>query len=149
MNESTSKAEASGHFPGLHIAVRLGAALLAGLALVLVMVWRDNARRTQLEVVVESSALGDTHYLRLPAGPMPDPPPQVATLRGQALFPVSGKRHEKNEVELFRVARDEATGLTIYQAPAKAKGEGESESTPTYFLKLGPGEFLKVRPARP
>jgi len=125
--------------------VYLGAALLAGLALLLLMVLRDNAHRKELEVIVESSAVGDTHYFKIP-DPLPaEPFPAVAHLDGKPLYPAGFKRHEKREAEMQPLAKDEATGLTIYQAPAKAK-ESDDASV-TYFLKLGPGEFLKVRPS--
>lgn len=126
-------------------AMRLGAALLIALALILILTWRDNARRSTLEVVVESSALGDTNYL-----PMPEPPPEppyaaVALLAGKPLYPAGFKRHERREGDLVRVAVDDRTGLSIYKVAPNAKGEGKGDSEPVFFLKIGPGEFLKVR----
>jgi len=146
MTES-STTETSHEFPGRRLAVQLGGSLLAALVLVLVMVWRDNGRRDELEVVVESTEVGDTHYLVLPEGGFPEPPPQVAALQGVPLFPVGDKHHDKNDLEMSKAARDEATGLTIYQAPPKTKDGAEKESA-TYFLKIAPGDYIKVRPGR-
>jgi hypothetical protein len=142
MNESCPT-EPVPAFPGQRAAVALCVALLMGLGLALALVLRDNAHRGELEGVVESSAVGDTHYLSIPEPPPPEPFPAVAHLHGQPLIPAGYKRHEKREADLQPLAKDEATGLTIYQAPVKAKEAGEP---PTYFLKTGPGEFLKVRP---
>lgn len=141
MNESPST-EASADFPGLSAAVRLGAALLVALALTLALVLRDNARRFTLETVVESSAAGDTRYFSIPDPLPPEPYPAVAHLDGQPLIPAGYKRHEKREADMQAIARDEATGLTIYRAPVKPK---EANDAPTYFLKTGPGEFIKAR----
>ena len=143
----SSTTEPSHEFPGRRVAVQLGGSLLGALVLVLVMVWRDNARRAELEVVVESTAVGDTHYLAVPEGAFPEPPPKVAALNGVPLFPIGDKRHDKNDLEMTPVARDEATGLTIYQAPPKTKDGAEKEGA-TYFLKFAPGEYIKVRPRR-
>ncbi len=140
MHESTTERDPA--FPGRRIAVYFGAALLAALGLVLVLVLRDNARRAELEVIVESSAVGDTHYLPIPDLPPPEPYPVVAHLHGQSLVPIGYKRHEKNEADLQPLAKDEATGVTVYQAPTKAKEAGDP---PAYYLKIGPGVFLKVK----
>ncbi len=126
-------------------AIRLGAVLLVALALILILTWRDNARRSTLEVVTESSALGDTNYLRVPEPPPEPPYAAVAMLNGKPLYPAGFKRHEKREGDLVRVSVDEQTSLAIYKVPPGAKGEGKNEPEPVYFLKIGPGEFLKVR----
>ena len=142
-NESPST-EATPVFPGRRGAVILGMVLLAALGVALLSVLRDNARRSTLEVVQEASSLDDNQYVFVPQPPPAEPPfPVLAHLNGKPLYAAGYKRHTKLEAEMQRVARDEATGLTIYQAPVKAKEAGDP---PTYFLKLGPGEFLKVRP---
>jgi hypothetical protein len=136
---------ASPDFPGHRLMLRLGVGLLLALALVLLMVLRDNARRSVLERIEQPSAVGDTHYLHLP-DPLPVPPfSAVAALDGEPLYPVGYRRNQKRETDLVPVGRDEAVGVTIYQAPAKTKDEADKATEPTYFLKLAPGDFLKVR----
>lgn len=141
------------NFPGLRPALILGAGLLCGLGLSLALVLRDNAHRTELEVITESTAVGDTHYYKLP-DPLPEEPfPAVAHFQGQPLIPTGYKQHDKREADMQPLAKDEATGLTIYQAPVKPKDreavakEKEAGEPPTYFIKVAPGGFLKVRPA--
>lgn len=129
-------------FPGQRAAVILGLALLAMLGLSLALVLRDNAHRTELEVVTESSAVGDTHYIKLPDPLPPEPYPVVAHLHDKALVPTTYKHHEKSEAEMKPLMRDEATGVMIYQGPVRPKEAGDP---PSYYLKIAPGEFLKVR----
>lgn len=142
-NESTPT-DSGQPFPGQRAAVILGVALLAALGLTLALVLRDNAHRQEMEVLTESSAVGDTRYYKIPDPAPEEPYPAIAHLDGQALYPVGYKRHERNEADMAPLAKDDATGLTIYQTPAKAKEQGDPQS---YFIKIGPGTFLKVRPA--
>jgi hypothetical protein len=135
-------------FPGHRQMLALGVGLLVALALVLVMAVRDNSRRAVLEQIVESSPIGDTSYLTLPEALPPPPYPAVASLEGQPLYPVSYKRHQKSEAKLERVGRDEARGVNIYRAALKPTESKDSGAAPTYFLKVGPGQYLKVRPER-
>jgi hypothetical protein len=143
MNESPST-EHPQDFPGRRIAVLLGAALLIGLTFTLGLVLWDNSRRAALEVIVESTAVGDTRYLAIPEPPPPEPFPAVAQLDGRSLVPTGYKRHEQREVEMHAVAKDGATGLTIYREAPKKK---EVSKPDHYYLKAGPGEFIQVRPA--
>lgn len=132
-------------FPGRKLAVRLGGAFLVALVLVLGMVLRDNSRRSELEVIAESTAVGDTNYLLVTEATFAAPLAKVATLKGVPLYPVGDKRHDKSDLEMTKVAHDDASGLTIYQAPPKSKEGGEKEAG-AYFVKIGPGEYVKVRP---
>ena len=88
--------------------------------------------------------MGDTHYYTVPDPPPEEPYPAIVRFRGQPLFPVGYKRHDRNEADMEPLAKNQATGLTIYQAPVKAKEKDDPQS---YFIKIGPGAFLKVRPA--
>ncbi len=140
--------ETAPYFSGHRQMFQLGAVLLAALVVVLVMVWRDNARRATLEQIVLSTAVGDPAYLRLPE-PLPAKPyPAIVHLKGQPLYPTSFRRHDKREVDLLPAGRDESAGVNIYQNPPKLRDEGEKDPGPAYFLKLAPGEYLKVKPAQ-
>lgn len=143
MNELSST-ESAPAFPGGRQAVILGIGLLAGLLMALGLILWDNSRRTELEGIVESTAVGDTRYFVVPDPAPAEPYPPAAHFQGKPLIPSGYKRHEKREADLQPVGKDEATGLTIYQAPVKPKDAGEP---PTYFLKTGRGEFIKVKPA--
>ncbi len=145
MNESTST-ELPQDFPGRGLAWRLGTALLVGLVLTLALVVWDNTRRSTLEGIVEATAVGDTRYVSMPEPLPPKPFLPVAQLDGRPLVPTGYKRYEKDEARMQSVGRDESAGLTIYQELAKKKATGKPVD---YFLKAGPGEFLKVRPADP
>ena len=60
-------------------------------------------------------------------------------------------------IEKYMKMQDEADDLNerIYQTCCEVealnltitKAKEEEDATPTYFLKVGPGEFLKVRPS--
>jgi hypothetical protein len=145
MNELSST-ESAPAFPGGRQVVILGIGLLAGLLMALGLILWDNSRRTELETIVESTAVGDTRYFVVPDPAPPEPYPPAVHLQGKPLVPSGYKRHEKREAELQPVGKDEATGLAIYQAPVKAKDKDKGEP-PTYFLKTGRGEFIKVKPA--
>lgn len=135
-------------FPGGRAAVRLGLALLAGLALALFMVARDEARRGSLETVAEATGVGDTKYARRPEKPV-EASGALVTLQGEALFAASRKSHGKRDTDMRRVARDEATGLTIYEETRRKKTDAEGTLPRAYFLKLAPGQYLELRTRQP
>jgi len=144
-----SPTEASPAFPGFKPALWLGGSLLAVLTLVIFLAVRDNSQRDQLEAIVQFNAVGDTHYAAIPPGPPAPPYPAIVILHGEPLYPVSYRKHEKREAELVPVARDEASGLNIYQTAPRGKDDADKDSGPAYFVKVGPGEFLKVHPIPP
>lgn len=141
-------AENEAPFPGRTAAVRLGAAMLLALFLVLVLVARDNGRRTAIETTVETTAVGDTHYYPMPVPP-PKPPFQaVASLQGKPLYPADYRRHEYPPDDMTRIGRDEKGGYIVYQAPVNAKDEDDRKIGAVYFLKISPTEYLKTRTVR-
>jgi hypothetical protein len=142
-------ADSAAEFPGRTAAVRLGAALLLALFLVLVLVARDNGRRTSLETTAETTAVGDTHYFPMPGTPHSPPYQAVARLQGQPLYPTDYRRHEYPIDDMIRVGQDESSGYFIYQAPESPKDADERKLGPVYFLKISPTEYLKTRAARP
>ncbi len=130
---------------GKPVAVTLGVGLLAAFAFVTGQAFSDGSRRVQIEAVAEVTAVGDTAYSPVPAEPAP-PYPAAAKLDGHPLYPVSAKPARMDETEMRRVGRDAAAGLTVYEAGPKAAKSGEAAGSAGrfYFLKVGPGQFLKV-----
>jgi len=140
----TPDAQNSSQFPGHQAAVRLGAALLAALFLLLVLVWRDDGQRAKLETTTELTAVGDTHYFPMPAPQLP-PYTAVASLRGVPLYPDDFRRHEFHPDDMTRVGLDEKAGYILYKAPVRRQDAGEREVGSVYFLKVSPTEYTKVR----
>ena len=144
MNDAPRTEDAS-EFPGRQAAVRLGSALLAALFLVLVLVWRDNGQHSTLETTAQLTAVGDTQYFPRPAAPTLPPYPAVASLRGQPLYPEDFRPHEFRGDDMTRVGQDGKTGCVIYQTPDRPQDAGERKIGSTYYLKISPTEYFKVR----
>ena len=135
-------------FPGRQAALRLGAAFLAALFLVLILVWRDNGQRAQFETTVELTAVGDTHFYPMP-GSEPSPPyAPIASIHGQPLYPADFRRHEFRPDDMTRAGLDEEAGFVLYHAPVRRQDAGENPTGPVYFLKISPTEYLKLKPGR-
>ena len=146
--KDTPLADDATGFPGRQAAVRLGAALLVSLFLVLVLVWRDNGQRAALETTAQLTAVGDTHYFPMPAAPLVPPYPPLASLHGQPLYPEDFRPHEFQADDMVRVGVDEKAGYVIYRAPDRPQDAGEHKIGVTYFLKISPKEYFKIRTVR-
>ncbi len=148
MSSGTPSAENTSEFPGQRAAVWLGAALLVALFLVLALTWRDNGQRATLETTVEYTAVGDDHFYLMPATPPPPPYAAVASLKGQALYPVDYRRREFAADDMTRAGVDEKGGYLLYRAPEKSekkKDADEIKRGPLYYLKISATEYLKLR----
>lgn len=144
----TSSADKDSEFSGKRAAVWLGATLLVALFLVLALTLRDNGHRAQLETTAEFTAVGDNNYYPMPATPLPPPYAVVASLKGQALYPVDYRRREYAADDMTRIGSDEKGGYFLYRAPEKSekkKDEDELKRGPLYYLKISPTEYLKLR----
>ena len=147
----TPPAESAPDFSGKPWALRLGAGLGAAFALTVAFALFDGTRRTSLEAAAELTAVGDAVFFQMPEPP-PKPRPATPKWAGQPLFPVSLKACRVADSDMRRVAKDEATGLTIYEpgpdAPKTEEVRGKNGER-GYFLKLAPGQFLKVGVSAP
>ncbi|MES2572977.1 MAG: hypothetical protein V4710_23340 [Verrucomicrobiota bacterium] len=144
-------------FSGRTAATRLGAALLAGLALVAVLGAISRARVSELEGFAQSTGFGDTHYFPLPPEPRPTTP--IVHLEGGSavppvpLFLANGETLERRDIRMIRVGHDKATGWTVYQANTAADGKKDierekSKGKAAYYLKAGPDHYVKLRPGK-
>jgi hypothetical protein len=105
----------------------LGAALLAGLVLVLALAMFDRQRLAQIEGWEEVTAVGDRAYFVPPSASA-----APAVVKWDAgVWKVTASEPEKmRDTQMRRVGRDEATGVTIYTS-------GEC-----FYVKTAPGEYL-------
>ncbi len=110
------------------------ALLLAGFAGVVAFSVADHPTR---ENFAQTTAAGDTDYFTPPT-PLLAVPEPVFTWQGRAWAPANYEKSKIDDPDMQRVAKDEATGLTIYQPRAKAAG--------TYFIKIAIGEYLRIEP---
>src|SRR5260221_397439 len=107
--------------PAIHAqpwAVRIGSALLAAFVLIIALTYFDNAHRRQLETVLETTAVGDTHYFQ-----PPDPaklPGVAATLDGRPLYIIDAKPFDARDTHTRHVGHDPASGVEIYELSAAA-----------------------------
>lgn len=109
------------------------AVFLAALAGVAVYSAADRPRSAAAETFSQTTAAGDTQYFTPPSPPLAVPEP-VFTWEGRAVAPVSYDKVKIDDPRMTRVARDEASGLTLY------RHGGE------HFIKIAVGEYLRVAP---
>jgi hypothetical protein len=132
-------------------AIYLGAALLAGLTLVLIFTALDRSRRTQLEATSQTTAVGDRAFFLLPQISQ-KPPGVAANFRGQPLYPISYARVEIRDSRMTQAGSDDSGTFRIYTTREHVPlqdGEIDKPGEPVYFLKTAPDEYVKVRPSTP
>ncbi len=150
MNELDAPPQSTTIFAG-RSAANLGLALLAGLALVAALGIWSRPKAAELEHFQQVSAVGDAIFF-IPPELAQKPPPAAVTWDGKPLYPVSYKKLDLHETKMVRAGRDPQTGLSIYRSlepVAPQPGEREKKGEPMFFLKIGPGAFIKVRASTP
>ena len=115
-------------------ALRLCAALLAGLAVVVLVALAERPRAVVLEDFSQTTAVGDARYFSIPNPPLAVPEP-VLTWQGQPHAPASYETEPLRDTRMQRVALNEPSGLTIYEM---------REKPGVLFIKTGPNEYLRL-----
>jgi hypothetical protein len=119
-------------------AVRFGAALLAGLALVVALATFDRVQRARLESTAETTAVGDVKYFKLPA----KLPAVVTSFKATDIVVLAVDEIGVRDTHVRRL--DAPSGFTIYELSAAATDEERARvaaSGATYLLKLAPNEY--------
>jgi len=145
MPESSSEREIF----GAQWAGRICAALLLGLGIVTAVAFYDEHRLSSLETTAESTAVGDKALFPLPAMGLPEQATApIVNFNGKALTPVSSKSYEERDSKMIRIGLDDSQHYSIYSTtePVKPmKGEGKNDGKTFFFIKTGPGKYLKLK----
>jgi hypothetical protein len=144
IDESKSDAaEKAARFPGARWALALGFALLAGFSIIVVWSSIDRGKRASFETSEQVTGVEDKVYFSIPPQ-IKEPTAAVAKLGGKSLYLASRDALSVHDSDVRRVARDSATGLTIYEA-ADRRVLSSKEKGNTYLLKVETGRYVKVR----
>src|SRR5437762_640942 len=110
----------------------------------IIVVWSsiDRVRRTSLEVSEQKTGVEDRVYFPLPPV-APEQPPVAVHLEGRPLYAFSYKPVSIHDSDVRRVAKDAATGLSIYEA-ADENDSRKKELEGAFLLKAGPGQYVKL-----
>ena len=119
--------------------LQLGWGFGLGLFLLVGLVLAETAAGVRRDSVREVTGLGDPVVFELPSARLGE---EVAKVSGRSLVLAENREQSFADLEMRRIATDSRTGLSVYQ-----RAEGK-ERPGTYFLKLSPGVYLKVRLGR-
>lgn len=137
-------------FFGQRGAVLLGVLLLAGIALMSVVGAFDRSHLKSLETFDHSTAIGDNRFFQPPTDSRAFTSP-VVTLAGTPLFLSKTRSREIDDFRMIRLGVDPSSNVSIYQSKdsLEAKEAPGKKGPPIYFLKIGPGEYIKATSASP
>jgi len=116
-------------------AVRIGAAMLIGVAAVAAFTWWDGGQLRERERFEETTAVGDNSFFSAPPEAAP-----VFSAEGKMWKIVQRKKVSQRDTEMMRAGRDEARGVTFYRPRAKPK-------TDELFVKIERNAYLRLVPA--
>lgn len=117
------------------LAVGLGAALLAGYALVTGFAIYTHARRASIEHVNAGYAVGDKTYFPKTF----DPAQPLVNFQGHSLYYVD-KKDDALDSSMIRAGMDDSSTYAIYKL-VTAKGDEAS----FFYLKVGPNYYIKAK----
>jgi hypothetical protein len=117
--------------PHCRWAAWLGAALVAGFALVAGVAAYDHAHRAELERVEEPSAVGDAHFISLPGE-------AAGTFGAFQGSPLHGTRRiKRRDSKMWKAGLDDSGTFYIYRST-------DPKENGTLFLKIANDTFLEL-----
>jgi hypothetical protein len=116
-------------------AAGIGLATLALVASVALFTAWDRAHTAALEAVITPTAVGDTHYVRGPAGRSG---PIGLKYQGRNLDVVLESK--VRDSRLIRVGTDDSGVYSLY----RPEDEKEALLKDRFFMKVGPNQFIEV-----
>jgi len=145
MSESSSEREIfGGQWAG-----RLCVVMLVGLGIVTSVAYYNEHQVPNLESTEESTAVGDKAFFPMPPEENPSKlPAGTVTFNGKPLNAVGVKTYDERDSKMVRIAMDDTKRYAIYSSTEpvkKVKGEPADTGGKVYFLKVGPGKFVKMK----
>ena len=128
---------------GAKWAARICLALIIGFAAITGVAYYDQNRTASLETTEANTAVGDKALFPLPAGGS-----VKITFHGQVLSPTSLKKYDERDSRMIRKGLDDSKAYSVYAPTERVKslkGEASNPGEAFYFLKVAPGEYLKLR----
>ncbi|MEY5025705.1 MAG: hypothetical protein RLZZ244_1233 [Verrucomicrobiota bacterium] len=146
MPDSQSAQIQSPPTPGMHFprtAALWSLALLGGMAIAVRSTVDDRTQRPQIERILQNTSVGDTRYYS-PQAQGADP----LAFAGEPLVLAGTSPDPMPDSRMLLVGETDSTRFRLYvPSDRAANGMPNGNDTlggPSWFLKTGPGQFLKV-----
>jgi hypothetical protein len=112
--------------------------LISGVSFAAVSAFQDSRNRTTLEKAVERTAVGDKNWFPLDAAP-----PASLVFEGSPLTPAAKEPETLPEVRMRLAGVAEGGNYRLY-VPQERAGENAETGGPSWYVKTGPGTFLRL-----
>lgn len=112
--------------------------LIAGVAFAAASAFKDHQNRAVIEKAVERTAVGDKNWFPADAPPLPS-----LVFEGSSLIP-TGKQSETMTESRMRLAGVTESGNYRLYVPLERAGENAETGGPSWYVKTGPSQFLRV-----
>jgi hypothetical protein len=112
--------------------------LIAGVSFAAASAFKDHQNLAVIEKAVERTAVGDKNWFPADAAPLPS-----LVFEGGPLIP-AGKQSETMSEPRMRIAGVTESGNYRLYVPQERAGENAETGGPSWSVKTGPGQFLRV-----
>jgi len=112
--------------------------LIAGVSFAAASAFKDSQNRGVLEKAVERTAVGDRNWFPLEAEPRPS-----LVFEGAPLTPAAKQPETMAEVSMRIAGVTEGGNYRLY-VPKERAGENAETGGPSWYVKTGPGQFLRL-----